>query len=108
MPRYILIDNASGYIWGDHTTSDQGDEGIIAAAQAVDAEAGGRPEPVTYEVLGYNPRDTSDGYHVYRSDVRGSDQIGNILDGQDQELIDAVARDCEYVGYVRVTAQVEA
>jgi hypothetical protein len=71
----------------------------IEAACTIDTEFG---EPArAYTVLTSSPRDTSCcGYHVYRSDVRGSDQIGNITDGQDRELIEAVENDCEYMGYV--------
>jgi hypothetical protein len=108
--RLILIDNHSGYIFGD--TADMPglrqddvmapvslDDALVAAARALDASIGvhGR----TYSVTGRGPRDTSTGYHVYRSDVGGSDQLPSIFDGQDAETVAAVERTCEYYGYVR-------
>lgn len=106
MPRFILIDNGSGYIWGDSAdlngaiwrpTMDGIDAQAVEFATALDASNG---EPGrAYEVF-QHPRaiaSNQTGYHVYRSDVRGSDQIGHITDGQDQEMIDAVVHDCEYV-----------
>lgn len=106
MARLILIDNNSGYIFGEHTSSDRlDDELLVAAARSVDTEIDPSEAATrTYEARTSAPRDTSTGYHVYRSDVRGSDQIGNIINGQDQELIAAVQRDCEFVGYVACTS----
>jgi hypothetical protein len=41
------------------------------------------------------------GYHVYRADIDGSEVVPVITDGQDQEMIDAVAFDCAYVITIR-------
>ena len=64
--RLILIDNYSGYIFGDYTGAC-----LTEAARMIDADNGeyGR----TYTVHSRAPRDTRDGYHVYRADVRGSE-----------------------------------
>ena len=110
MARYILIDNCSGYIWGD--TADIGgkllplgteDADIIEACMAVDRQAGETDR--SYQVLGSrNPRllqSNESGYLVYRADVRGSEQVPVIEDGQDPEMIEAVERDCELVAVVR-------
>ena len=71
---------------------------VAPSAQLVDEQNGCQGRE--YEVIGHNPGDSSTGYHVYRADVNGSDAVSLVLDGQDQEMIDAVERDCEYVGYV--------
>lgn len=107
--RLILIDNNSGYIWGDTADlpglSQDAISGVPwreaaeAAARALDASNGEHDR--SYEVMERNPRDTSTGYHVYRADVRGSDQLPTVWDGQDREVIEAVERDCEYFAYVR-------
>ena len=114
MARFILIDNHSGYIWGDSAdlngaiwrpTVDGIDAQAAQIAAALDASLG---EPArSYEVHQHPTALASNegGYHVYRSDVRGSDQIGHITDGQDQEMIDAVERDCDYVCTIRYTGE---
>ena len=101
--RLILIDNYSGYIFGEfHTANYTGNFDmracLIDAARATDADnvEYGR----TYAVRSRAPRDTRDGYHVYRADVRGSEQVPVITDGQDPEIIGAVERDCEFMGFV--------
>ncbi len=101
MPRYILQDNASGFLWGD--TADfaagrQTDLTPVDAARLLDASLGeyGR----RYELLTYDPRTTETGYHVYRADVDGSEAVPVITDGQDQEQIAAVERDCAWVAFV--------
>ena len=98
--RLILIDNYSGYIFGEFRSSDYtGNFDIRAclteAARMIDADNGtyGR----TYTVHSRAPRDTRDGYHVYRADVRGSEQVPVITDGLDPEIIE---RDCEFMGFV--------
>lgn len=103
MPRYILIDHGSGYVWGD--SADFGGRIFtgtpVEYAAALDASLGEHNrtyEEVPRQALGANET----GYHVYRADVRGSDAIGHIHDGQDAETIAAVERDCEYVTSLRV------
>lgn len=111
MPRYILIDNASGFIFGD--TADY--NGKIAIAQT----EGGSPIDAAREldetVVGEHGRSYAEvgrrelasnetGYHVYRADINGSDAVATIADGQDPEMIEAVERDCKYVTTVRCTS----
>jgi hypothetical protein len=110
MARYIVIDNCSGYIFGDTadicgrtlSLGDQ-DEDFIAACRAIDESVleTGR----AYTVLGYhNPRllaANEGGYLVYRADIDGSEAVPVIDDGQDRELIAAVERDCRLVAIVR-------
>lgn len=110
MARYILIDNCSGYIWGD--TADvggkalslgTGDEDIVAACRTIDTDVGDHGRD--YEILSRTNTlalaGNETGYLVYRADVRGSEQVAVITDGQDQEMIDAVSRDCELVAVVK-------
>lgn len=103
MARYILIDRNSGYIWGD--SADIAGEiftgSPVETAQALDESIGDLGGPAEYEET--HQSDASATYDVYRADVRGSEAVGNIHDGQDQELIDAVVRDCEFVTSIKRT-----
>ena len=40
------------------------------------------------------------GYHVYRADVRGSEAVPVVQDGQDQDTINAVMELCDYVAFI--------
>lgn len=88
--RLILVDNYSGYIFGEIASNDAC---LIDAARTIDADTGvyGR----TYTVHDRAPGSTAAGYRVYRASVRGGGQVPAITDGQDQEMID-----CEFVGFV--------
>lgn len=117
MPRYILIDNCSGYVFGDTaclpnvpistseglpmTQSDM--TSPIDAARWLDEaevkEFGRTYEEVSRRALASNET----GYHVYRADIKGSEVVPAIDDGENQELIEAVERDCEYVTTIRCT-----
>lgn len=102
MARFILIDNYSGYIFGDTAELSGFDRNAgtpIDAARALDESIGEHGRE--YAESDHSPRDTSTGYHVYSANVDGREVVSNITDGQDQEMIDAVVRDCEYVCYVR-------
>ena len=103
MPRFILIDNASGYIWGD--TANVGGkiaavETPIEACRAIDADvdAGGTREREYEEVNSLASNET--GYTVYRADINGSEAVGVVQDGQDQDMIEAVQRDCDLVATI--------
>jgi len=104
MARFIIIETNSGYIWGDTATlttdqftcSDRADDAdMIAACRAIDEENGehGREYETLNSVHELNGRS---GYMVHA----GSDAVVTIDDGQDQELIEAVERDCKLVGVV--------
>ena len=106
MPRYILIESNSGYIWGD--TSDVGgknlelgtdDTALMQACAAVDDDCGAPDR--TYNVISNrNPRalQGQDGYLVYRA----PDDFRAVPDGQNQDDIEAVERECTLVGVVQV------
>jgi hypothetical protein len=105
MARYILIDNNSGYIFGDSADLNGSifSGSPVEFAAALDASIGEHGR--VYEELSRNPRDTSTGYDVYRADVDGSDAVPVVWDGQDQETINAVTQSCRYEGYIRCLAQ---
>jgi hypothetical protein len=102
MARYILIDNYSGYIFGDsadlngHIFSGTPVE-FAAALDASIGDHGRTYEDVSRHTLASNEA----GYHVYRADVDGSEAVAVVSDGEDQETIDAVVQDCEYVTTIR-------
>jgi len=110
MARYILIDNCSGYV----AAASADLNGKIFAgeplefAAALDASLG-KPglgyEECSAHALGAigstHAAVRVSGYHVYRADVAASEAVPIVQDGQDQETIEAVARDCEYLTTLR-------
>lgn len=96
--RYIIQDAYTGYIWGD---SAEAPETIIDACKMLDNSIGEFER--TYEEV---PRLSSEcGYIVYRADINGSEAVPVVQDGQDREIIEAVERDCQLLGYVEFTQQ---
>lgn len=108
MARYILIDSITGYIFGDtadFASGHQSDIRSIAEAARLLGEHIGAGE---YTYIEHSSRPSgADGYHVYRADINGSEAVPDILDGQDQETIEAVERDCDYVGFVQCVREAE-
>ncbi len=103
MARYILIDNNSGYIWGDSADLNGAifpTDYPVEYAKALDASLGETDR--TYEFSSYNPRSSVSGYHVYRADINGSDAVATVWDGQDQATISAVEASCDYVGFIAI------
>lgn len=105
MARYILIDNASGYVFADSADLNgrifTGTPAEFAAAFDASVQEPGR----TYvEVSRRGLASNETGYHVYRADVRGSEAVPVVQDGEDAETIAAVERDCEYVTTLRCDA----
>ena len=102
MPRYILIDNASGYIFGDSADIDgcvvNGTPAEVAAAIDASNHEHGR----SYVEVPSRELHDADGYHIFRADIDGSDAVGPIHDGQDQDTIRSVKLDCEYVCTLRI------
>lgn len=100
MARYILIDNGSGYIFGDSADLDGKifTGSPVEFAAALDASIGehGRAYEEATDLAS-----NETGYRVYRADVGGSDAVPTVTNGQDQEMIDAVERDCRYVTTIR-------
>lgn len=104
MPRFILIDHNSGYIFGDTADylagQDVGTLTPMLAAKLLDQSIGEHGR--TYEECGpnYRPSSEDNAYYVYRADIDGSEAVCLVEDGQDQEMIEAVERDCELVAVV--------
>jgi hypothetical protein len=104
MARYILIDNHSGFIFGDSADLD----GKIFTgtpmeyAAALDASIGEHNH--TYERGHHHPASNRSGYFVYRADIDGSDAVPVVRDGQDPEMIDAVERECKLLGFMICTS----
>lgn len=101
--RLILIDNVSGYIFGDSAdfASGRAMESASDAARLLDIAIHGASVR-TYEERGPNhpvPANAT-AYHVYRADIGGSEATPVVWDGQDQETIDAVERECSKVAVV--------
>lgn len=97
MPRFIIVDAYSGFIWGD--TGDLDGPAPIEACQRLDESLGafGR----TYAEVPRLPGDT--GYIVYRADIGGSEAVPLVRDGQDPETIADVERLCDRVATVHYT-----
>ena len=116
--RIILIDKDSGYIWGDSADLDGGifqltesdwdqigpryptaDDWALAFARALDTSLGEHGR--TYVMQSPDAaRNGVSGYMAYRADVGGSDAVATIFDGQSREVIEAVERDCEQIGFI--------
>lgn len=100
MSRLILIDAASGFIFGDTADRwwkmDEGHPaGPLEAAESLDRALMLDTVGLSYEkVSRHDGRAT---YHVLRADVDGSDTIPAVWDGQDQDMIDAAWRNCAYI-----------
>jgi hypothetical protein len=98
MSRYILIDNASGYIWGD--SADIGGKIVtgtpVEVARVLDKDIGEFTNR-TYQIISRSQLSTNEtGYIVYRADINGSEAVPLITDGQSQEQIETVINECEY------------
>jgi len=99
MHRYILIDRHSGYIFGDTADFAAGREFDTPAEAAAILHETLLDGAVAFEACG--DRDEHAVYDVYQADINGSDAVGVVHDGQDQETIDAVVAACEHVSTLR-------
>lgn len=106
MARYILVDNYSGFIWGDSADLDGAifSGSALDFARALDESVGEHGR--TYAEQPRPDASNQSGYHVYRADINGSDAVTVVHDGQDQATIDAVTESCRYEGFI-VTKRVE-
>jgi len=100
MPRYILVDHHSGYVFGD--TGDLNgparQETVTQAARRLDESIGEHGRVYDAHAPNYRPNGTA--YHVYRAEIGGSQALPLVTDGQDHETIDQVARLCTKVAVV--------
>jgi hypothetical protein len=116
--RIILIDKDSGYIWGDSADLNGGifqltesdydqigprhptaDDWALAFAHALDMSLGERWRAYAMQSAA-TARNGQSGYMAYRADIGGSEAVGIVFDGQDKEVIEAVERDCELIGFI--------
>ena len=98
--RYILIDNCSGYIFGDsHDLNGQVFNGTpLEYVAALEAHIGNY-EKMTYETCSAPEIASNEGgYHVYRVVQAG---FPVVEDGTDPETIAAVVRRFPYVTTIR-------
>lgn len=99
MARFILIDNHTGYIWGDSADLEgavwSGDD-ALDFAKALDESIG--DHGLTY--IWAHTSDDENGYHAYRADIDGSDAVTVVHDGQDRDTIEAVKASCRSLGYI--------
>lgn len=99
MARFILIDNCTGYIFGD-TADINGRfvacESPIEAARVVDESIGEHGR--SYEDVSRLASNET-GYQVYRADVDGK-AIPAVFDGRDAATIEAVERGCKHVAAI--------
>ena len=99
MTRYILIDAHSGYVFGDTADrwwkmDDDAPVSPIDAAVSLDCALMMDNSGWSYEDV--SRHDSRATYHVYTAD----DEFPIIFDGQDKKAIDAVTRDCSYLGSI--------
>lgn len=99
MARFILIDNGSGFIWGDSATHYRDWNDPIAYARHLDASVGehGRDYMRTAK---HDLTSNETGYHVFEAPT----EFPHVDDGQDQEMIDRVEAECTPVCTIRVLA----
>lgn len=114
MPRYILIDNGSGFIFGD--TADVGQFDELFGTMLKDVEmtpslaamwvdhyfVGVHDRKYEEHDAGHVPASSATAYHVHRADVQGSEAVPIVQDGQDRDTIAAVLRDCPKVAVVTI------
>lgn len=100
MARYILIDSNSGYVFGDTADFANGRSDLtpVEAARLLDESIGEQGR--LYVERSSDPKSTVTGYHVYRADVRGSEAVPVVHDGQDSDTISEVMELCDYVAFV--------
>src|SRR5262245_25740327 len=102
--RYILIDNHSGFVWGDSAdyAPDETNMTPCRAVAALDETIAGHVD-CDYEEHGpgFVPASNESAYFVY---VAPSD-FPLVEDGQSKAQIEAVERDCKLVAVVTVCEQ---
>ena len=104
MARYILIDNNSGFIFGDtkNMNCSRSFKTPAEAAKMLDESIG---EPASEYVEIYGDHDTSgkSGYSVYSVD--DIEDMTEVEDGTDQATIDKFCRKCERVCFVETICE---
>lgn len=101
MARYILIDDASGFIWSDTGDLDgpARQESPVDAARRTDEHFCEFSRTYTEHGPDYRPNGAG-AYHVYRADIDGSEAVSLVWDGQDQATIEDVETLCRKVAVI--------
>ena len=101
MSHFILIDNFSGYVFGDTRDlagwSNSDDLGAADACRMLDESIGQHGRG--YEQVSRLASNET-GYIVYRVDIDGSEAVPVVHDGQDRETIEAVESRCDLVARI--------
>jgi hypothetical protein len=79
MTHYVMIDENSGYVWGDAVASDP-----VEACRAIDTKCGEHDR--IYADIGRERFGGRSGYHVYQA----PEEFAECGDGQDPEYIKMV------------------
>ena len=114
MPRYIIIDNVSGYIfadtadieanyWKTHPSELTSKDAPLLVCHWLDCGVGGQYGR-SYEYVS-KLADNESGYLVYRADINGSEAVAVVQDGHDADTIAAVMEHCELVARVRCSVE---
>lgn len=100
MSRFILIDNKSGYIFGDTADYAAGESDLspAGAARLLDLSIGEHNR--TYTELAEKPAQAQAGYDVYSLDRPGV--IDVVTEGQDRDFIAEVIRTGKYAAFVSI------
>ncbi|MGA8169819.1 MAG: hypothetical protein WB816_03120 [Methylocystis sp.] len=112
--RLILIDDISGFIFGDtanyrlgrldewidNNSDNDGDTERLSllAARLLDDSIGEHGRE--YQFVDHDLDHAGAGYSVYRANIDGLDSPPIVIDGRNREAIDAVRRDCRLEGFV--------
>ena len=94
MARYILINRHTGYIFADTAVLAGWDGDMPPSDAGRLVWAGLKEPPHTYAET--SPHDASATFDVYRADIDGSEAVPVVWDGQDQETIETVRRECRF------------
>ena len=110
MPRYILIDNSTGFILGDTADYAPGDPDLTPAkaAMLLDESLGQHGRSYTEARPGHRPALNESAYHVYQHDGLGNEAFPPIQDGQNPRTIARVEVDCQKVAVIVIAPTCEA
>lgn len=105
MSRFILIDNKSGFIFGDTADYAAGESDLspAGAARLLDLSIGEHNR--TYTELAEDPKDGQTGYEVYALDRPGVIDVVN--EGQNQAFIADAISAGRYAGFVLIESPEE-
>ena len=96
MARYIIIDNASGYVWADSAADRLAASSPIEFAREFDKSMGEHGR--IYEEVARPDFSNEGGYHVYEA----AESFPTVEDGQDQAMIERVEAECSKIAYIRL------